>query len=342
MKYISKLAILLRTISLAIILSTILLILIPNLIGVKTSIDYIGTMEPKIKRGSMSYVSKYSKINTAKKKDIVGVKYKNQEFTSRVVKINEDKTIVVKGDSENDNEALTITSKEYIGKVLLTVPYIGKVLLYLQNNFIVTTLLIFFMILSLAFELVCDEENNYRLENTIVRMMRIKEEEAKKEKKTKKEKTKKEKKEKNKKAKEEKPKKEKETKQEPIEEKKEEKVEVLEEKDIDKKEKEEKKKEQTKKIKVDKKEDKKQKENDTFNKPVILEAETIEFTSLEDNKGKKDDKEDDEPVILEFEEVEDETPEEFIELLEEAEEELEKTQTIKQIKEMYEEDESDK
>lgn len=319
MKYISKFAILLRTISLTIIISTLLLIIIPNILGIKTNIDYIGSMNPKIKRGSISYVNKHKKFNKIVKNEIIGVNYKNQDFTSRVISINKDKTITIKGDAENDNEALKITNKEYVGKVLFSIPYLGKIILFLQNNFLLTTLLILFMILSLAFELVCDEENNYRLENTIVRMMKIKDEELEKENKIKKKKEKKEKVKRNKK-------KENEDKND----KQDEKIEKNQNKEV---------KETTKEFKI---EEKKENKN-SFNEPVILEAKTIEITTIKDNNKDNNKKTTgtEEPVILEFKEVDDDTPE-FIELLEAEDEELEKTQVIKQIKEMYNEENNDK
>ncbi len=322
MKYISKFAILLRSISLTIIISTLLLIIIPNILGIKTNIDYIGSMNPKIKRGSISYVNKHKKFNKIVKNEIIGVNYKNQDFTSRVISINKDKTITIKGDAENDNEALKITNKEYVGKVLFSIPYLGKIILFLQNNFLLTTLLILFMILSLAFELVCDEENNYRLENTIVRMMKIKDEELEKENKIKKKKEKKEKKEKVKRNK----KKENEDKND----KQDEKIEKNQNKEV---------KETTKEFKI---EEKKENKN-SFNEPVILEAKTIEITTIKDNNKDNNKKTTgtEEPVILEFKEVDDDTPE-FIELLEAEDEELEKTQVIKQIKEMYNEENNDK
>ena len=322
MKYISKFAILLRSISLTIIISTLLLIIIPNILGIKTNIDYIGSMNPKIKRGSISYVNKHKKFNKIVKNEIIGVNYKNQDFTSRVISINKDKTITIKGDAENDNEALKITNKEYVGKVLFSIPYLGKIILFLQNNFLLTTLLILFMILSLAFELVCDEENNYRLENTIVRMMKIKDEELEKENKIKKKKEKKEKKEKVKRNK----KKENEDKND----KQDEKIEKNQNKEV---------KETTKENKI---EEKKENKN-SFNEPVILEAKTIEITTIKDNNKDNNKKTTgtEEPVILEFKEVDDDTPE-FIELLEAEDEELEKTQVIKQIKEMYNEENNDK
>lgn len=319
MKYISKFAILLRSISLTIIISTLLLIIIPNILGIKTNIDYIGSMNPKIKRGSISYVNKHKKFNKIVKNEIIGVNYKNQDFTSRVISINKDKTITIKGDAENDNEALKITNKEYVGKVLFSIPYLGKIILFLQNNFLLTTLLILFMILSLAFELVCDEENNYRLENTIVRMMKIKDEELEKENKIKKKKEKKEKVKRNKK-------KENEDKND----KQDEKIEKNQNKEV---------KETTKEFKI---EEKKENKN-SFNEPVILEAKTIEITTIKDNNKDNNKKTTgtEEPVILEFKEVDDDTPE-FIELLEAEDEELEKTQVIKQIKEMYNEENNDK
>ena len=322
MKYISKFAILLRSISLTIIISTLLLIIIPNILGIKTNIDYIGSMNPKIKRGSISYVNKHKKFNKIVKNEIIGVNYKNQDFTSRVISINKDKTLTIKGDAENDNEALKITNKEYVGKVLFSIPYLGKIILFLQNNFLLTTLLILFMILSLAFELVCDEENNYRLENTIVRMMKIKDEELEKENKIKKKKEKKEKKEKVKRNK----KKENEDKND----KQDEKIEKNQNKEV---------KETTKEFKI---EEKKENKN-SFNEPVILEAKTIEITTIKDNNKDNNKKTTgtEEPVILEFKEVDDDTPE-FIELLEAEDEELEKTQVIKQIKEMYNEENNDK
>lgn len=149
-----------KIISVILILLIITLLLIPNLLGIKPHIDYLGTMNPTIKKGSISYINENIKYESIKKDDIIGVNIRNQQVTSRVLKVNEDKMLETKGDKESNEEIIIISKKEYLGRVVLTIPYAGSIITLFQNHFILTSVIILTIIVVITLDFILDKNKD--------------------------------------------------------------------------------------------------------------------------------------------------------------------------------------
>ncbi len=107
------------------------LLVFPGVIGFHTYNVLTGSMEPAIKVGSLIYV-KDEDPKDAQKDDIIAF-YGSLEdsgiITHRVVKNNIVSGIIkTKGDANANEDPTPVPYDNYIGKVVLTVPYVGEVL----------------------------------------------------------------------------------------------------------------------------------------------------------------------------------------------------------------------
>jgi len=111
---------------LALLLVVTLVIVVPNVFGVKTMVVQSGSMEPKIPTGSLVYVA------PAAKKDIqIGdvISYilneKGTVVTHRVVAIDEQDNFTMQGDANATVDAKPVRYENVVGRVRLTVPLVG-------------------------------------------------------------------------------------------------------------------------------------------------------------------------------------------------------------------------
>lgn len=106
---------------------------IPNFMGYKNFIVLTGSMEPTLNIGDIVFVKETTNI---KEQDIVSFRVQNSIVTHRVVEIkeeNEKNIYITKGDanSGNDTELLSIENIE--GKYIFKIPFIGRIILFLQK-----------------------------------------------------------------------------------------------------------------------------------------------------------------------------------------------------------------
>lgn len=106
---------------------TAALIFAPILSGVRPYIVLSGSMEPEIKTGSVVYVNQRSGIEDVSVGDIIAFYSGGHAVTHRVTRINGNQ-IVTKGDANRTDDSELVDSKNFIGKTVLTVPYIGYAL----------------------------------------------------------------------------------------------------------------------------------------------------------------------------------------------------------------------
>ncbi len=97
--------------------------------GLNAYIISSSSMEPTIKVGSLTLISKFSKYKTG---DIITYKtYKNKvPITHRVIKIfklNNKYFLYLKGDNNESEDPYPISQDEIEGKVFLVIPYVGQV-----------------------------------------------------------------------------------------------------------------------------------------------------------------------------------------------------------------------
>jgi len=92
-----------------------------------------GSMEPKIKTGSLCFVNKNIKLDNIKKDDIIAFKLGNGTLvTHRVLEVH-DTFVKTKGDNNKNEDGTDITKDNYIGKNIYWVPKLGYVVKAFQS-----------------------------------------------------------------------------------------------------------------------------------------------------------------------------------------------------------------
>lgn len=107
------------------------LLVLPGVFGFHMYNVISGSMEPKIKVGSLIYIQE-TEPEVIEKKDIIAFYSSIEEgsiITHRVVKNNVvSGTFTTKGDANQEKDPTPVPYDNFIGKVVLTIPYLGKVL----------------------------------------------------------------------------------------------------------------------------------------------------------------------------------------------------------------------
>ena len=112
------------------------LLVVPGIFGYQTYHVVSGSMEPTLGVGSLIYIQEGSP-EEAKEEDII-VFYSSLEdggiITHRVVKNNVvSGTFRTKGDANDSEDPTPVSYDNYIGRVTLAIPYMGKVLMILTS-----------------------------------------------------------------------------------------------------------------------------------------------------------------------------------------------------------------
>ena len=107
------------------------LMVLPGILGYHTYHVLSGSMEPKMPVGSLIYVQE-SAPEDVEKEDIIAF-YSSLEdsgiITHRVVENNiVSGTFETKGDANEKADPMSVSYDNYIGKVVFTIPWMGKVL----------------------------------------------------------------------------------------------------------------------------------------------------------------------------------------------------------------------
>lgn len=150
------------------ILSIFIIIFIYNIILIFISLENVSTgigifgyrayiissnsMEPTISLGDVVITKSYKKekIYTG---DVITFKQDGEVITHRILKIedtNEGTVYTTKGDNNNIEDTEQITYSQIQGKSILTIPYLGKIILMLNNKIIVLIIILVFLILCFA------------------------------------------------------------------------------------------------------------------------------------------------------------------------------------------------
>ncbi len=112
------------------------LLVLPKVFGFQTYHVISGSMEPALKVGSLIYIQE-GDPKEAEEDDII-VFYSSLEdrgiITHRVVKNNVvSGTFRTKGDANDSEDPTPVPYDNYIGKVTLAIPYMGKMLMVLTS-----------------------------------------------------------------------------------------------------------------------------------------------------------------------------------------------------------------
>ena len=100
-----------------------------------------GSMEPTIKVGDEIFVKITKNVE---ENDIISFKEDGQIVTHRLIKIDDGK-YTTKGDN-NDSEDKPIYKNDIIGKVIFTIPYLGKIKYVITNIYFLVILIISYAI----------------------------------------------------------------------------------------------------------------------------------------------------------------------------------------------------
>ena len=123
-----------------------------GLFGYKACIITSSSMEPSIYYGDV-VVIKECKEKELQTGDVITFKQNQEVITHRILKIEEnqqngEKTYITKGDNNNIEDTEKITYSKIEGKCVLTIPYLGKTILALDNKIIVLIIILIILILS--------------------------------------------------------------------------------------------------------------------------------------------------------------------------------------------------
>lgn len=108
-----------------------LVLVLPGIIGIHTYAVLSGSMAPEICTGSVVLVDTNQRIPV--KGDIITYQLGEMKVTHRVMKIHDDK-YETKGDANELSDGTLVESGQIIGKVLLSIPYLGYFIAFLQSG----------------------------------------------------------------------------------------------------------------------------------------------------------------------------------------------------------------
>lgn len=121
---------------------------IPKVFGYSYSAIVTGSMEPKIGVGDI-VISKDIDFDEIVIDDVI-IFYsavENKHIVHRVIRIEEDGSLITKGDANSSEDPASVTKDNYEGKVVNVVPKIGKLILNYRNLLFGIIILIFIFII---------------------------------------------------------------------------------------------------------------------------------------------------------------------------------------------------
>ncbi len=138
----NKLRILLILLQILVAIGAILLFL-PAIFRIYPNIVLSGSMEPEIPTGSLAYVYAGYPIERIHSEDVVEYELQNgTEILHRVVEVNEtEQSFKTKGDANVREDLGVVDFEQYRGKLIATVPYVGYVVSFLGNKYVIVGIL---------------------------------------------------------------------------------------------------------------------------------------------------------------------------------------------------------
>lgn len=121
----------------------------PNVLGIKTYIIASGSMKPKLNIGDIAIV-KNTNTNDLAEGDIISYREGHIVVTHRidsVIKTNNDIKFQTKGDNNNTADKNLVNKIDIEGKMIGKIPYLGYVLLALQNKYVIIGIILIYYII---------------------------------------------------------------------------------------------------------------------------------------------------------------------------------------------------
>ena len=124
----------LSTILLIVLFALAVLLIGPNLLGMKSLAVLSGSMEPKIPVGSIVYIDDVEP-ETLQKDDVITYSIGGGTMvTHRVVEVDTtNQTITTKGDANEVQDANPVAFSQVVGKMRMHVPYLGYISIYIRT-----------------------------------------------------------------------------------------------------------------------------------------------------------------------------------------------------------------
>lgn len=108
---------------------------IPNFLGYRFFVITSGSMEQTIHTGDF-IVIKQTEADKLQKNDIITFKEEQVVITHRIIDITKKQEILqftTKGDNNNVKDDKTVSADNVLGKYLFTIPFLGKITLFIQQ-----------------------------------------------------------------------------------------------------------------------------------------------------------------------------------------------------------------
>lgn len=116
----------------AVVLSA-LLALVLQIRGIQPYAVVSGSMEPDLHVGSMCFIDTEVPYSRIREGDVIAFSQSDFQVTHRVIGIS-DQGLETKGDANAHSDGITTTKKNYIGKNMGSVPYLGFGMTFLQTE----------------------------------------------------------------------------------------------------------------------------------------------------------------------------------------------------------------
>ena len=125
-----------------------------NIFGYKSYIIKTNSMEPTIGINDVVIAKKVEK-KEIKKGDVITFLQDGEVVTHRITQIDEEGNYTTKGDNNNIEDTFKITYDNIEGKHILTIPFLGAIVLALDNKIvflIITLIVLIFMFITILNE----------------------------------------------------------------------------------------------------------------------------------------------------------------------------------------------
>jgi len=124
------------------------------IIGIEPYVVETGSMEPNIKRGSLSFINKHADYNSIEENDIIAFSLPTgKKATHRVIRKTE-RGLETQGDSNSSPDGVITTKSNFVGKNILSIPKIGYFVMFIQTKkgkIIMVTMIMILLILPFLF-----------------------------------------------------------------------------------------------------------------------------------------------------------------------------------------------
>lgn len=123
-----------------------------GLFGYKAYNIVTSSMEPNINIGDIIITKNVKDQDDLNVEDVISFKQNGEVVTHRIIgieEVNGEKRFITKGDNNNIPDLEKITFSQIEGKKIITIPYLGKIVEFLENRVIFLIIILIILILYL-------------------------------------------------------------------------------------------------------------------------------------------------------------------------------------------------